>query len=384
MDQHNRFELSHPEINTQVKADARKYAAFAQNLRALSLSVDPKERELARRANVALIQGMRNPSHVDPDATEFQRSLGPAAVHVDTSLSNLSIQYRNEEYIGDYLLPMVPVDKLSNVFFKYTKRSRLASPDDQLAQRSQANEITDGRETDSYSCKSYGLKDYVDALTVENQDSALNEMMDATEALNDVLAFKRELRQAAILTSSANYGSNTAAVSALNRWDVTSGGTIISDIQAAVAALWSGAGPSKKVGFCSLDVWNAIARNAKILDLFKYTSSGLAYPKQVAGYFGLDDILVGAARKDTANEGQTASYSRIWSDVFGVVRVATRPGLRNASFGYTMRFKGRISTNQWFKQDAGAEGGYFTRVSYSDDYKVVAADTGYLLTTVIG
>lgn len=384
MDQHNRFELSHPEINTQVKADARKYAAFAQNLRALSLSVDPKERELARRANVALIQGMRNPSHVDPDATDFQRSLGPAAVHVDTSLSNLSIQYRNEEYIGDYLLPMVPVDKLSNVFFKYTKRSRLASPDDQLAQRSQANEITDGRETDSYSCKSYGLKDYVDALTVENQDSALNEMMDATEALNDVLAFKRELRQAAILTSSANYGSNTAAVSALNRWDVTSGGTIISDIQAARAAIWSGAGPSKLVGFCSLDVWNAIARNAKILDLFKYTSSGLAYPKQVAGYFGLDDILVGAARKDTANEGQTASYSRIWSDVFGIVRVATRPGLRNASFGYTMRFKGRISTNQWFKLDAGAEGGYFTRVSYSDDYKVVASDTGYLLTTVIG
>lgn len=70
--------------------------------------------------------------------------------------------------------------------------------------------------------------------------------------------------------------------------------TIIEKLQSAVASLWTGAGPSDVVGFCSLDVWNAIARNAKILGLFSSVKDGLAAPDQVARYFDMSRILVGA------------------------------------------------------------------------------------------
>ena len=50
----------------------------------------------------------------------------------------------------------------------------------------------------------------------------------------------------------------------------------------------------------------------------------------VAGFFGLDGIFVSKARNDTANSGQSASYSRVWgknpntsnTSFFGVTRVS--------------------------------------------------------------
>jgi hypothetical protein len=88
--------------------------------------------------------------------------------------------------------------------------------------------------------------------------------------------------------------------------------------------------------------------------------------------------------KQTANEGQTANYSRIRSDVFGIVRVATTPGVRNVSFGYTFRQFGAPKTMQWFDQRPGLGGRYFAKIAVSDDYKVVASDAGYLIVSPIG
>lgn len=360
-----------PTMNARARADAAAYINYRDALSELMRSKSPRDTTRVKRHQDALLK---------------LRTLTPGSVHVDSVLTNISIQYKNEEYIGDYLLPIVSVGKMSGLYFKYDKRSRLAYPDDEMGYRASANELNDARNTDSYSTRDYGFKNYLDVKTIENEDAPLDEMAELTEAINEGIAFKREARQAAILTNAANYGSNTTAISSGNRWDTSGGGTIIADMQTAVASLWTGRGPSRKVGFCNIDAWNAIARNAVIRGLFQYTSGeGLATTQMVARYFGLDDIYVGAARQDTANEGQTAAYSRMWpSGIFGVVRVATRPSLRTASFGYTMRHRGEVNTDQWFDPSIGTKGGYYARVSVSDDYKVVAADTGYLLTTVTG
>jgi len=312
------------------------------------------------------------------------RAISPGTVHQNSTLSSVSVQYKNDEYIGLRLMPMVSAAKLSDIYYIYDKRGRLAGPDDELGARGSANEINETRSTATYSCVSRGLKDYVDALTLANQDAPLNEMVDVVEAVTDVMDLKQEIRLATALTTSGNYGSNTAAIAAANRWNTASGGTIIADMQAAKAALWSGRGAGSVYGFCSIDLWNVISRNPAILDLFKYTAGGLAMPKQVAGYFGLADILVGAGRKDTANAGQTASYSRIWPNSFGMVRVATSPGIRNAAFGYTFVMGGQRRNDVWFDNTLGTEGGYYCRVTTKEDHKIVASDTGYLITTPMG
>ncbi|MEJ7728209.1 MAG: hypothetical protein WKG00_03255 [Polyangiaceae bacterium] len=349
---------------------------WSEELKQLFQSDDPKVKSLLRRENEQLVQL----KHLAMGSA--QKAINPASVHQNGTLSTMSVQYANDEYIGERLMPVVQADKLSGTYYVYPKRDRLGYPDDLLGPRGSANEIEESRTPDTFACKSYGLKNYVDQETIANQDAPLNEMLDMVEGVAEGIAYKREKRHAAILTNPSNFGSSLA-VAAGDRWDVSGGGKIITHIQNAAASLWTGRGPGKKVGYTSLDVWNVIANNPAVKSLFQYTKDGLATPTQVARYFGLDEILVGEARDDSANSGQTAAYGRLWSNVFGVIRVATRATIRNASFGYTFR-NGPVRTDQWFDLSLGRMGGYYGRVTTSEDYKIVAPDAGHLLTTIIG
>lgn len=312
------------------------------------------------------------------------KSITATDVHQNATLSNVSVQYANDDYIGEQLMPVVNVDKKTDIFYIYDQRNRLAYPSDELGERGQANEVSESLSTDTYACKGYGFQNFVDGEVLKNQDAPLNQMVDLVEAINEGLAFKREMRIAAIMGSTANYGSNYT--SPTTAWSATGGGDPVKDIQDAISATWQGRGPGDLVAFTSYDVYRVLSRHPAITDLYKYSGVkvGLATPDMLAGFFGLSKLLVGKARKDTANEGQTsASYSRIWSDVFGVARVARSPGIRNAAFGYTFR-QGLPRTIQWFDPTCGAaDGGYYAKSSVVECHEVVAASTAYLLTSVI-
>lgn len=310
------------------------------------------------------------------------RGVSPSSVHSNTFLSNMSVQYANDMYIGEQIMPAVPVSKRSDDFAVYPKRERLAYPDDALGSRAEANELSETRSSDNYSVRDYGFQNFVSASTIENEDDAFDEMLDLIEAINEGIAFKREKRIAAIATTAANFAGNTTALAGTSQWS-DAGSDPIDDIQTARAAIWNGRGQTRVIGATSIDVFNVLARHAKILDLLKYNRSGLAKRAELAEIFGLDDILIGAAREDTANEGQTASYSRIWGKTFGVYRVATRPSRRSAHFGSTFRLKGDPLTTEWFDPKVGKGGGYNGKVGVSEDHKVVAGDTAYLITAAI-
>lgn len=313
-----------------------------------------------------------------------EKTVEPGQVHSNAFMTALSLKYRNDMYIGEQLMPVAPVPKYSDAFPTYDRRDFTAAPDDEMTVRSDPSEINLERGSDTYSLQPYGLKNSLPQATVENQDPAFDEMLDLVENINDALALKRELRCASVLTTSGNYASgNTATLSGSDQWNSSTGGNPVSDILTGAAACWNGGGPGELVGFCSIDVANVLANHPALLDLFKYTSPGLTRMDALAQQLGLARILVGSARKDTANIGQTASYSRIWGKFFGVVRVAARPTLRNASFGYTLRFKGHPLTFQWFDGSKGVSGMHFAKVSFAEQQKVVASASGYLISSAI-
>ena len=330
---------------------------------------------------------LKNPKHkaLIARANESLLAMKSAALvsHQNSTMSNISVQYTNGQFIGDSLMPVVEVNKKSDIYYKYDKRSRLSGPDDRMSGRSKPMEITDNRSTDNYSTRDYGLMNSVDNETLRNQDAPLDEMVDMMQAINEVIMLKREQRQAALLTTAGNYGANTAALAGVDQFDNASNVSIIQKMQVMTEALWSGPNATRKIAFCSLEVWNAIARNTNIRGLFNYVQAGLASRQQVANFFGWDDILVSDARQDTANEGQTAAYSRIWGKVFGLVRVAAAPTIRSAQFASTLRLKGDPITDQWWDPSLGKSGGYFGRVGLSEDYKIIASDTGFLYTAAI-
>lgn len=326
------------------------------------------DKEFAKKANAELHR---------------QKTVTPGQVHTNAFMTNLSTMYKNDDFIGEQLMPVAPVPKYSDNLVTYDKRDRTAGPTDEMGSRSAANELSEERGTDSYSLKLYGLQNSLPASTVENQDPAFDEMLDLIEAINDVLALKREIRCATALTTAANFAGNTATLSGSDQWNSAAGGDPLKNLQDGLAACWSGTGPGDFYGYCSLDVWNVLARHPRLLDLFKYTAPGLTKMDAVAREIGLAKLLVGAARQDTANPGSSASYSRIWGKHFGIARVGRRPSIRNAVFGHTLRFKGHPITQQWFDPTKGITGSFMAKVGFAEQQKVLAGTTGYLFVNAI-
>jgi hypothetical protein len=351
--------------------------------------------ETMRDAAQWLIQSndKRWASHV----AKFKNSLSSRDVHTDGIISTLSVQYGNDAYIGETLMPAITTPEKSGSFRTYNKRDRLAAGNDDsdlVADDGDITEIKDTRSTDTFLCETRGKKNKIGATAVSNQDAVLNELFDLSESLFEQRALAREKRIATVMTTAGNYATgNKATLAGADQWNSASGGNPIKNIQDAKAALWMGRGQGRTLAFSDLNIFNVLSRHADILGLFLYSGNpiGLATPGLIARFFGLDDYLVGAAREDTANEGQTASYSRIWGDYFGLARVMNRASLRNVAFGCTMRWtmpgvkgsNGGIVTGQWYEDSKGLGGCYYAKAGESEHHKVIANDAGYLYSDVL-
>ena len=319
------------------------------------------------------------------------RDIAPAAgtVFSPPTLATLSVQYANEDYIGEDLCPAVTVARRTGNYPIYGQGDRLQYPDDlMIGDRGHAAEIQETRVQGTYTCQPRGFSNYVTQQVIDNEDAPLDEMVDVVQAIAEGLLFKREVRIANLLCTAAGYGVNTAAIVAASRWNSAGGGNPVLDLQTAEAAVWQGHGPGRKVGFTSITVFNVLARHPAILELFKYTGSspGLATPQMIAGFFGLDDLKVGRARQNATAEGAVPAYTRIWEPgaafFFGVVRVPTKATIRNAGFALTFR-QGNPLTSVLFEAQSGHGGGYRAQTSVMEVQQVIAAPTGYLITTPI-
>lgn len=348
------------------------YERKIKKLRADYVSGEPRAKALVSETVEyirGLAGGMREKAGI---------GVAPGSVHSNVFLSNFSLAYANDEFIGERCMPVVPVDHRSDSYATYGQRDRLGVMDDSIGPRGKVNEVSETRSSDNYSVKDRALQNYLDASTLANQDAVFDEMLDLLDAVNANLMLAREARIAAAVQLSTNYATTTTLAGA-NQWDSASGGDPIKNVQDKVAALWGGTGQTDIVGVTNLDTYNVLTRHPAILDLLKYTAAGLATKQQLANILGLSDLLVGAARKDIANIGQTASYSRIWTDSFSVIRVARRPTKRSAHFGSTFRLKNHPLTTQWFEEDGGIQGGYFAKVGVSEDHKLVSSQAGAMI-----
>lgn len=346
-----------------------------------------KRAEIVQKAKALIERAKHDPAvraaleRANADIVRIKSVSG--SLHNDSTLASISVQYKNEAFIGSQLMPVVEVGKKSDLYFKYTKRDMLATPDASVSDRSTPNEVSKSRSTDNFSVKPYALTDFIDESALRNQDAPLNEMIDLVDSVNYGLDFNHEKRVASLLTTPGTYAGNTITLAGATQFSDPA-----SDLHTTMSnardAIWSPAqGTSRLIGFCSKAVYNKIRRHPQVVADFKHQGGlKLATRQQLAEYLELDDLLIAGAWEDTANEGQTQSLGRIWGKHFGIVRVAESPGIRHASFGYTFRFGTRV-THEWFDPKPGVSGGYYSKVGEETDEKIVAPDTGYLIVDAV-
>lgn len=359
---------------------ARRYQNTIAVARELRSSRNPKDQAIYVRIRDELVKqcGLERAPGGGLQASGIQ----PATVHSNQFLTNLSVKYANEMFVGEALVPIVNVSKRSDTFAIYTERDNLATPDQQIGPEGAVPEASQSRTSDNYSVKDYGIKEKISQETLDNQDAVFDEMLDLVEHVNELVSLGHEQRAATFLLSTANYAATQTHVPA-TKWDHASGGTIVADLLTARAAIRKS--PSTRVKMaCGIAVWNVIANNPAMRELFKYTRDGLAGVREFMSYFRIDEVHIAEAWQDTANEGQTASISRLWTtDSVVLAAVANAPTRRSAHLASTFQWQGRKQT-QWTDPSLGPGSGViWTKVGVSQDIKGVANKAGYIMTDVL-
>ena len=299
-------------------------------------------------------------------------------VHVDQALTEVSVAYRNTQYVADSVFPVVPVSKQSNKYFIYSKEN-FRTLDDARRPGARANEIEWTLSTDTYYCEGHALAQAIPDELRANADQAIDVDVDTTEVLTDLVYLQREILVASKATDSSVITQSTT-LSGNNQWSDYTNSDPITAIEDQKATILKQIGHLPNSILVSYPVFKSLRNHPKIIDRFKYSQVAVVQPNHLKSVFNVDNFYVGSAIKNLAKEGAADNLDYIWG--------------KNALLFYRPPVAGRrtVSLGYQFTLAFGANnGGYFVK-RYRDeartadvvevqlyfDAKVVAANAAYL------
>lgn len=295
-------------------------------------------------------------------------------LHVNKLLSNVSVQYKNSEYIWDKVFPQVPVVKDTDLYRVYERNFKI--PETRRAPKGVAREFTFEFSTSSYALEQHALKDYVGVDEAEQNDIG-SLQVDATEYLTDAI-YRRIEKSVADLFTTTSWSLNVslAAANAFNANTTVSDPVPVFDTGASTIIANTGKTPT--FGILPRDAFIAVKNHVSVLDRVKYTSSEVSQA-MVAALLGLAEMHVPTAVQDTAAEGVAASISNFYGDIAFLGWKPAAPGMKVPSCGYTF-LNSAPRARTWFDEERNAN---VVEVEVKYQPKVVASLTGYLIKDVI-
>ena len=300
-------------------------------------------------------------------------------LHKDAVLTNLSIQYRNEDHIADMVLPVVKVVKRSDLFVVYNKANSYRIVDSSVGPKAQPNEVDWETGHDNYSVKDYALADYLPLEDIDNADTPLEPRADTNQFLNNLLSLGREKRVADVVFKEGNYGADNKKDLAAAKWG-SDADDPIANVQEAV----NGCFVRANTLVFGHEAWEKFRMLPEVLDAVKSSSrlqdtpGGLATRKEVAELFEVENVLVGRARYISSKRGQANVYARIWGKKMAALYVEKNPGIKSITFGVSFQEMMK-QTQTMIDVKRGTKGAEYVKVSYNCDEKLVAKDLGFLL-----
>ena len=296
-------------------------------------------------------------------------------IHVNQLLSNVSVQYKNQEYIADKVFPVVPVIKDSNTIRVYERNYKMQPT--ARAPGAVAREMSWNISSTSYILEQHALKDFIPVDHEENNDLG-SLQVDSTEILTDAIMRRMEASAALLFTTTSwSLGVTLTAGLAFSTNTTTTDPVPVFDTGTSVIIQNTGMTPNfgilPRAGFVS------VKNHVSVLDRVKYTNAEVG-EVLVARLLGLNEMLVPTAIKDDSLEGVEggdATFTAFWIHAF-VGYKAPSPGLKQVSCGYNfMRSAPRVRT--WFDQERNSN---VVEVEVKYQSKVVASLGGYLISGI--
>ena len=257
-----------------------------------------------------------------------------SSVHIDAALSKIAIGYSNEAYIADKIFPLVQVEKLTDYYYTWTKGDWFRNV---VQRREPGGVYQEGGLTVSpsqYSCVQYALAFPIADETITNADAAIDLEKAAADWLADQFMLNREIILASKIFDATAW-ANSTTLTGTNQWSDYENSDPVSDIKTAKQTVQQSIGRLPNTLIMGVEVWDTLIQHPSLLERFKYTQKAILNKGEISTLFDIPNILVGAAVKNTADEGQDMSGSYVWPKNALLAYITPRPGLRVPSAGYT-------------------------------------------------
>lgn len=291
-------------------------------------------------------------------------------LHVPQLLNNVSVQYKNSEYIWDKVFPQVNVVKDTDLYLVYDRNFKI--PETRRAPKGVSREWGFDVSTSSYLLEKHALKDYVGTDESENYDQGSLDV-DTTENLTDAI-YRRVEKSVADLFTTTSWSLNVSLASGAAFSDNTTTSDPVRIFDTASAVVIANGGVRPNFGILPYAGMLSCKNHVSILDRIKYTSSEITEAK-LAALFNLPELLVPTAVYDTAAEGLAESISGFYGAMAFVGWKPSSPGLKTPSAGYVfMKNAPRVKT--WIDNERDAKA---IEVEVKYQPKVIASLCGYLI-----
>jgi len=297
-------------------------------------------------------------------------------VHVNKPLSNISVAYRNAEFLADQVFPSVRVDKKSDHYFTFGKSAWFR---DEAAQRAPGTRAARGEydiSTASYVAVPYALATPLPDEVRSNADNPLTPGVTAVEYVTNGLLLAREIRVATMVTTSTNWAYSSSPTT---QWtsDTSEPET---DIDNAINGVVSETGRFPNVAVMSWDVWRKLKNHPNMLERLKYTRpGGVLNTADLREWFGFEKVLVGMSLYDTSKDGQSGSMAYVWGDDFWCGYVPANAALMTPAAGYVLEWGTRTVSE--YREDQEHQDVY--EVQEFTDEVITASDAGSILYDVV-
>lgn len=323
-------------------------------------------------------------------------------LHVNVPLTNVSIAYipSTKLYIADKVFPKVPVQKQSDIFWKYGKADWRRTDVQKRAPGTESAGVDWKLTTDNYYAQVYAVHKDIDDQVRANADSNFNLESDATKFITNQMLLKREVDFVAKYfgdvwgTKYTGIAGNNPNSVQFTQWNSASSDPI-GDMATWVINFTEKTGYRPTTLCLGAHVMRALKQHPDLIDRIKYTQKGVVTEDLVASLLDIDKVLVpqatiqnGPQLADVVAEDAAADFNFIYGGKDAILTYSpSSPSLMTPSAGYTFTWNGYVGGNaqgiriKSFRMEHIAADRVEAEMTY--DQKLVSADCGVFLSGVI-
>lgn len=291
----------------------------------------------------------------------------PRTTYVDPLLTNVSVGYKNEQYVAEKFFPTVYVDKETGIYFVKDKENLRAPADARRGEFSRANRVQNTLSEATYTLEEKSLETGISDRVMRNYSDPFNPKSNATELVTEKLLIdnEKDLKTTLLAAITETEAAGTWATITTD---------IVGTVRSKAALIKKATGHAPNTALIGYDtLMSGIMKNTAFLDSVKYTSmvNDEVLMGALAKWLNVKQVLIGDAVENTAKEGQTDSQTFIWDDLFILAFVAPSAAIETPSAGYRLVQKDARFVDTWYEQEIKTT---FVRANDFYDNKVV--DTG--------